>query len=128
MKKISLLSAIFILNALSVTTVNADNAISYLSMQSVEDKEQTDCAERGGKRVLVINNHHEQIIDVHIDRYFSGVRQGGRSMFALASGAFQELGCDTVLDTEQHWKIISAEFIDSENALKRYGVIQSQKQ
>lgn len=115
------------LNALSIASVNADSALSYLSMTSVEDKEQTDCAERAGKRVIVINNHLNQNIDVHIDRYFSGVRQGGRSMFALAPSSFQELGCDTVLDAEQHWKIISAEFIDSENALDRYGVIQSQK-
>jgi hypothetical protein len=128
MKKVRLIMALCMLNPLLISTVSADTAISYLSVQSVEDREQTDCAERGGKRVIVINNHPEQIIDVHIDRYFSGVRQGGRSMFALASGAFQELGCDTVLDTEQSWKLISAEFIDNENALKRYGVIQSQQQ
>lgn len=127
MKKLSLLTAFCILSTVSITAVKAESALSYLSMQSVEDKEQTDCAERGGKRVIVVNTHPERIIDVHIDRYFAGVRQGGRSMFALASGAFQELGCDTVLNAQQNWQFISAEFINSDKALQRYGVIQVQK-
>ncbi len=82
-----------------------------------------DCEDKGGKRVFVQNQHDRRLIDLHLDRYFSGLRQGGRSMFALAPGASQALGCSRVFEAKQDWKLIHAEFISATHAESRYGEV-----
>src|SRR5690606_7953172 len=55
-----------------------------------------DCEKRGGARILVKNTHDEHILDWHLDHYFYGVRQGGRSLFPIKPSASQALGCSRV--------------------------------
>jgi len=126
MNKRNILLSLYVLSLVPSHTVLAEESktIDYLQIAAIEEDEQTDCAERGGKRVFVINQHSQQVIDVQLDRFFSGVRQGGRSMFAIAPSARQALGCDIALDAKQHWDIVAARFITPAAAIKRYGVIQ----
>ena len=63
----------------------------------------------------------EQIIDLHLDRYFYDVRQGGRSMFPIKPSASQALGCSRVFDAEQRWELVSATFISEAGVKERYG-------
>lgn len=85
------------------------------------DKPDKDCEERGGQRTFVKNNHSEQMIDLQLERYFYDVRQAERSMFPLAVGDEQALGCNRVFDAEQRWELVSAAFITPEAAEQRYG-------
>ncbi|WP_266276655.1 hypothetical protein [Methylophaga sp. OBS3] len=82
-----------------------------------------DCEEKGGKRIFINNRHQQHIVDLHLDRYFANVRQGGRSMFALAPQASQALGCSKAFDSEQNWQLVNARFINEEAAIQRYGEI-----
>lgn len=88
-----------------------------------DDDTSSDCTQRGGMRVFVVNAHPDATIDLQIDRYFSDVRQAGRSMFALAAGHRQPLGCNTVMNSEQRWELVKAAFITREQGQARYGVI-----
>lgn len=99
-------------------------ASDYIQFATQPDADSSsDCSQRGGMRVFVINAHPSATIDLHIDRFFSRVRQAGRSMFALASGHRQPLGCNIVMDSKQRWELIRAEFIAEKQALERYGQI-----
>ena len=80
-----------------------------------------DCEKKGGARIFVKNTHEEQIIDLHLDRYFYDVRQGGRSMFPIKPSASQALGCSRVFDAEQRWELVSATFISEAGVKERYG-------
>lgn len=80
-----------------------------------------DCEKKGGARIFVKNSHAEQIIDLHLDRYFYDVRQGGRSMFPIKPSESQALGCSRVFDAEQRWELVSAIFISEAAVKQRYG-------
>lgn len=102
----------------------ADEAVDFISFEEIVDADtDSDCNQRGGLRVYVLNRHPQRVIDLHIDRYFSTVRQAGRSMFALSPGGAQPLGCNRVLDAPQHWEVVRAEFIEADMARLRYGEI-----
>jgi hypothetical protein len=124
-----MLSRIFFLLSLSLISAPAlhartDVADQFILFVSEPDADtSSDCTQRGGLRVFVVNQHPDQIIDLQIDRYFDNVRQAGRSMFALDHGHKLALGCDIVMDSPQRWELINAEFITREQAEKRYGVI-----
>lgn len=124
MKHILLLAATV---SLSITTslpalADTPDAASFIDFVTLPDEDtSSDCTQRGGMRVHVINTHTESTIDLQIDRYFSGVRQAGRSMFPLASGQRQQLGCNVVMESEQRWELIQARFIDDKEVSERYG-------
>ena len=100
------------------------NAAEFIEFATMPDEDtSSDCTQRGGMRVFVINAHPDATIDLQIDRFFSDVRQAGRSMFALAAGHRQPLGCNVVMDSEQRWELVRAVFIDDEKAKMRYGQI-----
>lgn len=117
------LLAMLLFSTLIPANLSADDAVAanFIHFSAAYDE---DCEEKGGKRVFVENQHDKRIIDVHIDRYFSGVRQGGRSMFALAPKTSQAMGCNQVFDTKQSWTLIKASFIEADHALSRYGEIK----
>ncbi|HEC72970.1 MAG TPA: hypothetical protein ENI26_01210 [Methylophaga aminisulfidivorans] len=103
---------------------HAEQVIDYLLIEKVADTDtNSDCTQRGGLRVVLRNTHPSDIIDVQLDRYFSGVRQAGRSMFALRNGHSQPLGCDIVMGSDQSWHLIDARVINEQEALSRYGSI-----
>lgn len=105
-------------------TVNSlANAGDGDGSQYVEFYEEADedCEKKGGARIFVKNNHAEQILDLHLDRYFYDVRQGGRSMFPLKPSTSQALGCSRVFDAEQRWELVSATFISEAAVKERYG-------
>lgn len=104
------------------TIAIADDRLATDFIEFTEEPDQ-DCEEKGGLRIFVHNRHQQQIIDLHLDRYFADVRQGGRSMFALAPGHAQPLGCSRVFETSQYWKTISAEYISASHAQSRYGEV-----
>ncbi|WP_139031855.1 MULTISPECIES: hypothetical protein [Methylophaga] len=107
-----------------VALADENAAADFIVFKTLEDKDtSSDCTQRGGLRIYVENTHPEKTIDLSLDRYFSTVRQAGRSMFALENGHSQALGCNIVMDSEQHWELISAEFISKEDALQRYGTL-----
>lgn len=117
---------LFILCVLTMPAVQAqpDTAAQYIKFIAEPDADSnSDCSQRGGLRVFVINEHPAQIIDLQIDRYFSEVRQAGRSMFALHSGHRLALGCDIVMDSQQRWELVSAAYISKHQAKQRYGEI-----
>lgn len=97
----------------------ADQHVSFYTQSDEE------CAKKGGERVFVKNTHADNMIDLHLDRYFFDVRQADRSMFPLQSGASQALGCNRAFDAEQRWELISATFITEAAAAERYGDYQS---
>lgn len=92
-------------------------------VHQADQDSQSDCSQRGGRRVYAVNTHSSAVIDVHIDRFFSGIRQAGRSMFAIAPGYGQALGCDVVMESQQSWELVKAQPIDRNSALERYGQI-----
>ncbi|SFJ86916.1 hypothetical protein [Methylophaga sulfidovorans] len=121
---------IFILFFLSINALgqfalaDSEAASDFIVFKTIEDKDtSSDCTQRGGLRIYVENTHPDKTIDLSLDRYFSTVRQAGRSMFALENGHSQPLGCNIVMDSEQHWELINAEFISKEDAIKRYGTL-----
>ncbi|EEF80592.1 hypothetical protein MDMS009_917 [Methylophaga thiooxydans DMS010] len=118
---------IFLLTLLLMTPLSADEdnvADNFIVFKTLPDKDaNSDCSQRGGLRVFVVNTHPDKIIDLSVDRYFSGVRQAGRSMFALRQGHSQALGCNIVMDSHQEWRLVSSYFIEAEAAINRYGVI-----
>lgn len=83
-----------------------------------------DCEKKGGARVFVKNIHTKRIIDLHLDRYFYDVRQGGRSMFPIKPATSQALGCSRVFDAEQRWELVSAIFISDIGVKERYGAFE----
>ena len=93
-------------------------ASDFIAMHSEVDE---DCEEKGGERIYIVNQHQQNIIDVHLDRYFSEVRQGGRSMFPLKPEQKQMLGCSLVFDAVQRWQLVSATFLTLKAAEERYG-------
>jgi hypothetical protein len=117
--------AIFMPMAAQLTlAADSGDAAEFVEFAILPDEDtSSDCTQRGGMRVFVINAHPDATIDLQIDRFFSDVRQAGRSMFALASGHRQPLGCNTVMDSEQRWELVRAVFIDDEKAKNRYGQI-----
>jgi hypothetical protein len=118
----SLIASTLATTLLVASAENPANQFIHLAYQTDSDS-QSECTQRDGQRVYVVNTHTESVIDVHIDRFFSGVRQAGRSMFAIAPGHRQALGCDTVMGNEQRWELMKADFIDKQFALERYGQI-----
>lgn len=112
--------AFFLILKPAVLPANDTLADDFVAFSEIYDE---DCGEKGGMRVFVQNQHDNRLIDLHLDRYFSGVRQGGRSMFALAPGTSQALGCSRALEASQNWKLIHAEFISPANATSRYGEV-----
>lgn len=120
-----MLTALFMPMAAQLTlAADSGDAAAFVEFAILPDEDtSSDCTQRGGMRVFVINAHPDAIIDLQIDRYFSDVRQAGRSMFALAAGHRQPLGCNTVMDSEQRWELMKAEFITREQGQARYGVI-----
>lgn len=118
----TLLISISFLIAWHATPISADehSASDYVLFTEKPDQ---DCEDKGGARLFVQNKHQQKIIDVHLERYFDDVRQGGRSMFALAPNHAQALGCSRVLDAPQHWQLIAAEYISFINAKSRYGEV-----
>lgn len=118
---ICLLAMIFF-STLTPANLSAGDSVAadFINFAATYDE---DCEEKGGKRIFVENQHEKRIVDLHIDRYFSGVRQGGRSMFALAPKTSQAMGCSQVFDTKQSWTLIKAGFIEADHALSRYGEI-----
>jgi hypothetical protein len=126
MKQFLIILAAMLVPAAGQLSVAADNqdAADFIEFAIVPDEDtSSDCTQRGGMRVFVINAHPDATIDLQIDRFFSDVRQAGRSMFALASGHRQPLGCNTVMDSEQRWELVRAVFIDDAEAEARYGQI-----
>lgn len=116
------LSNLMIIGLLSpAVAAEPNNAAQFIVFFDKPDK---DCEERGGQRSFVKNSHAEQMIDLHLDRYFYGVRQAERSMFPLAAGDEQALGCNRVFDAEQRWELVSAAFITPDAAEQRYGQYQ----
>lgn len=105
----------------AVEQKNAEHFITFKALP--DDDSSSDCTQRGGQRVTVFNDHPSSAIDISLDRYFSDVRQPGRSMFALHSGHSQALGCNIVMDSPQRWELIDATFISVDAAKKRYGSI-----
>lgn len=107
-----------------VSLLYADNINRYIEIKALMDTDtSSECAQRGGLRFYISNTHPSKIIDIHLDRFFDNVRQPGRSMFALQSGHKQALGCNMVMDSQQHWKLIDAKFISLEQAEERYGSV-----
>ncbi len=107
---------LFSLNSLVMAA--DDDASRYIEFYEEADE---DREKKGGARDFVKNTHDEQIIDLHLDRYFYDVRQGGRSMFPIKPSASQALGCSRVFDAEQRWDLVSAVFISEADANARYG-------
>lgn len=108
----------------SSTLAQPGNAETYIQFIEEPDADSsTDCNQRGGLRISVINKHPDRIIDLQLDRYFAEVRQPGRSMFALRNGHKLALGCNIVMDSRQRWELLNASFISESEAVKRYGTI-----
>lgn len=105
----------------SLIKAEGDDASEYIAFYEEGDEE---CEKKGGTRIFVKNTHEKQIIDLHLDRYFYDVRQGGRSMFPLKPSSFQALGCSRVFDAEQRWDLVSATFISEAGVKERYGDIE----
>ncbi len=116
---------LFSLCCLSVSEhimADTDLAKDFILFKTIEDKDtSSDCTQRGGLRIYVENVHPERIIDISLDRYFSDIRQPGRSMFALENGHLQPLGCNIVMDSKQRWELVNAKFISKKEAINRYG-------
>ena len=105
-------------------SADSEHASDYIVFKTIEDEDtSSDCTQRGGLRIYVENIHPKKVIDISLDRYFSDVRQAGRSMFALQSGHMQALGCNVVMESQQHWQLVNATFIEKEDAIKRYGEV-----
>ncbi|MTI62572.1 hypothetical protein [Methylophaga sp.] len=114
----------FMLVPVSIIQAQSPEADQFIKFVSEADADShSDCNQRGGLRIFVVNQHPSNIIDIHIDRYFSDIRQGGRSMLALGNGHKLALGCNIVMDSPQHWALVKAEFISPEQAQQRYGVV-----
>ncbi|AFJ03251.1 hypothetical protein Q7C_2115 [Methylophaga frappieri] len=100
---------------------SAEKSIAdFVNFAEIPDE---DCEKKGGLRIVVQNLHDKEVIDMHLDRFFSDVRQGGRSMFALAPRTQQPLGCSKVFEARQHWELVSAEAVTRDHANARYGEI-----
>lgn len=105
----------------SLVLAEDDDASQFIEFYEEADE---DCEKKGGARIFVKNSHAEQIIDLHLDRYFYDVRQGGRSMFPIKPSASQALGCSRVFDAEQRWELVSATFISEAAVKERYGYLE----
>ncbi|MCS3902145.1 hypothetical protein J2T55_000137 [Methylohalomonas lacus] len=106
------LLALILFCCLGTPTMAKDTASSHVILNAVYD---ADCEARGGKLVVVHNNHPSQDIEAQLERYFMNVRQGGRSVVRLNAGdAPQPLGCSRVLvdRAEQHWKLVKAVYLN----------------
>lgn len=112
----SLVGIFFTINSLAIA--GDDDGSQYVEFYEESDE---DCEKKGGARIFVKNNHAEQTLDLHLDRYFYDVRQGGRSMFPLKPSTSQALGCSRVFDAEQRWELVSATFISEVAVKERYG-------
>jgi len=112
---------LFFLTPAQAGSSEAYNFIKFVKEADADSS--SDCNQRGGLRVFIINEHPSKLIDIQLDRYFAQIRQPGRSMFALRSGHKLPLGCDLVMDSTQRWEVINAEFISRNKAEKRYATI-----
>lgn len=118
---IVLMLALSPLTLAQADSLKADKFIKFVKEADADAS--SDCNQRGGLRVFIINEHPDQIVDIQLDRYFAEVRQPGRSMFALENGHKLPLGCDIVMDSPQRWELLDAEFISRNQAEARYGMI-----
>ena len=72
-----------------------------------------DCLIREGQHIAVRNTHPQRTIRVWLDRYFQNVGTGDRSHTDLLPAAEPEgLGCSTVMNGKQEWRVVRAKFLD----------------
>lgn len=100
---ISLISAMLL--TIPLLACAGDNTADFVIFKVIADEDtSSNRAQRDGLRLQVVNQHPGKAIDLSLDHYFSNIRQSGRSMFALESRRHQlALGCNNVMDSEQHW-------------------------
>lgn len=59
---------ILIMSAVHAQSTDAAQYIKFITEPDADSN--SDCSQRGGLRVFVINHHPAQIIDLQIDRFF----------------------------------------------------------
>lgn len=78
-----------------------------------DHEEDASCQLRDGRRVTVHSTHPTRRIRVWLERYYRNVPTGDRSRSELVPGAEAEpLGCDTIMNASQEWRIARAIFLD----------------
>jgi hypothetical protein len=90
---------------------SADDAASYLNIQSVEDG-RCQILSQGGKLVLITNTHATKRINYRLLRVFAAKPQGLTTGLLAPNGVAQKLGCDKVDGRAQTWQIKRARFVE----------------
>ena len=76
-------------------------------------EDEANCQSRDSQHVIVRNTHPTKTVRVWLDRYYRNVPTGDRSRTDLLPGAEPEgLGCATVMNAKQEWRVVRALFID----------------
>jgi|GEM_PF-2379794 hypothetical protein len=88
----------------------AESAAAFIEFV-LEDE--ANCQSRESQHVIVHNIHPTRAIRVWLDRYYRNVPTGDRSRSDLLPGAEPEgLGCATVMNARQEWRVVRAVFLD----------------
>lgn len=102
----SLLAAVSILCVAAVTAGGARESLKFIPVPYGGN-----CGLHKSALLYIENTHPERTVEVHLEYYLGGVRQAGRSVKVLKSGAEPvALGCTQVSGLDQRWKIVEAEF------------------
>jgi len=76
-------------------------------------EDEANCQSRDSQHVIVHNTHPTKTVRVWLDRYYRNVPTGDRSRTDLLPGAEPEgLGCATVMNAKQEWRVVKALFIE----------------
>ncbi len=107
---------------LPATTTGVGAPAADASAQTTDDpgsfvqfthEDDSNCQLRDGKKIFVHSTHPTRRIRVWLDRYYQNVGTGDRGRSDLAPAAEAEpLGCDTVMNGAQEWRIARALFLD----------------
>jgi hypothetical protein len=88
----------------------SENPVNFVEF-ILEDE--ANCQSRESQHVIVHNIHPKRIIRVWLDRYYRSVPTGDRSRTDLIPGGEPEgLGCATVMNAKQEWRVVKAIFVD----------------
>jgi len=88
----------------------SENPVNFVEF-ILEDE--ANCQSRESQHVIVHNIHPKRTIRVWLDRFYRNVPTGDRSRTDLLPGAEPEgLGCATVMNAKQEWRVVKAVFVD----------------
>lgn len=77
---------------------------------------EANCVAREGVMILVHSSHPSRPIRVWLERWHMGVNTGDRGKSELKPGDEPEkLGCSRTLSGKQEWRVVRAQFIDTDN-------------